>query len=321
MGNKRLTFTLLRPIVGLAGVTLPSLDAPPVAPSGKPLEPCTTASTSTHIPNKWHTTLFAPLETYTKIDFAATYQGPAFELFSPLHKRMLSLLALENLIVQTFFALHKSRIAKTIFRYGFGTCIFADILLWHTWQLSVGRWRIDQSLPFHICNISILLCGVLLWTKNTYVYEICYFWAAGALQAILTPPLNEYSYPHYFFWRNFFSHNSIIVAVLYMTIVEHYRPTWQSVGRAVLITTAYLVFVAVVNALTGGNYGYIARKPDFASPIDHLGPYPWYIVSMYAIGVGVMVASYLPFALLDRIKKHTCEDSVGKGAEDSTHKC
>jgi hypothetical integral membrane protein (TIGR02206 family) len=242
---------------------------------------------------------FTTLSRWSRVDFGATYTGPPFRIFSPLHNTMLGLLVLENLAVQLFFQWHKSERAQKLFRYGFATLILLDIALWHTWQVATGRWRISESLPLHICNISILLCGLLLLTRNQVLYELCYFWSMGAVQAILTPPLNEYSFPHYAFFRNFISHNSIIVAVGYMTVVEKYRPSWKSVKHIIGLTTTYMGVVHVINAFTRGNYLYIARKPNFSTPIDYLGPWPLYVVGMYIIGLIVILASYMPFAVYD----------------------
>lgn len=53
------------------------------------------------------------------------------------------------------------------------------------------------------------------------------------------------------------------------------------------------------NALLGSNYMFIARKPDDPSLIDVLGPWPWYILSLEAVGLAICFILYLPFAIKD----------------------
>jgi uncharacterized membrane protein YwaF len=36
----------------------------------------------------------------------------------------------------------------------------------------------------------------------------------------------------------------------------------------------------LINKLVDGNYMFLSHKPDSASLLDVLGPYPWYILSM-----------------------------------------
>ncbi len=43
---------------------------------------------------------------------------------------------------------------------------------------------------------------------------------------------------------------------------------------------AYLGLAVAMNALTGANYAYASRPPENPSLLDHLGPWPWYLLSM-----------------------------------------
>jgi hypothetical integral membrane protein (TIGR02206 family) len=66
----------------------------------------------------------------------------------------------------------------------------------------------------------------MLITKNCLIYEFAYLIGiAGALQAVLTPDLGQYAFPHYRYFQVFISHGLIIISALYMTIVEGFRPT------------------------------------------------------------------------------------------------
>lgn len=84
-----------------------------------------------------------------------------------------------------------------------------------------------------------------------------------------------------------------------MTVVEGYRPQWMSLVRVAVAGNIYMAFVGLVNWLLGSNYMFIARKPDTPSLIDALGPWPWYILGLEAMGAIVLLSLYLPFALSD----------------------
>jgi len=49
-----------------------------------------------------------------------------------------------------------------------------------------------------------------------------------------------------------------------------------------------------VNTLLGTNFGFASRPPANPSLIDHLGPWPWYLLSMQAIAVTLFLLLALP---------------------------
>jgi hypothetical integral membrane protein (TIGR02206 family) len=87
-----------------------------------------------------------------------------------------------------------------------------------------------------------------------------------------------------------------------MTIVEGYRPTWESFKRVFLWTNIYMIVVFFINLAIGSNYLFIAHKPDFPTLIDMLAQWPWYIVQLELIAFTVCLILYLPFAISDRYR-------------------
>jgi uncharacterized membrane protein YwaF len=51
-----------------------------------------------------------------------------------------------------------------------------------------------------------------------------------------------------------------------------------------------------VNGVLGSNFGFASRPPDNPSLIDHLGPWPWYLCSMFGIALLFYFLLALPFA-------------------------
>ncbi|MFA4839866.1 MAG: TIGR02206 family membrane protein, partial [Candidatus Neomarinimicrobiota bacterium] len=165
------------------------------------------------------------------------------------------------------------------------------------------------SLPLHLCGAAVILSAIMLVNKSYALYEIVYFWGlGGAIQALLTPDIGVYAFPHYRFFQFFVSHGSIVTASIFMTFDMNYRPKLRSIPKIFLITNCYMIFIAIFNYFTNGNYLFICHKPETASLIDVLGPWPWYILSLEVVGIISFYIYYSPFA----IKDYFVRSRVGK---------
>ncbi len=170
------------------------------------------------------------------------------------------------------------------------------------WHLSIGTWSAGTSLPLHLCGIAIVLGAIALVNRSYLLYELVFFWGlGGAIQALLTPDIGAYGFPHYRYFQFFVSHGTLIFASLYMTWVGGQRPTHRSIWKVWGITNIYLVFIAGVNWLTNGNYLFICHKPEGGSIMDVMGPWPWYIVVLEFVALISFYIYYLPFAARDGV--------------------
>ncbi|MEH7459505.1 TIGR02206 family membrane protein [Bacillus sp. JJ1127] len=164
------------------------------------------------------------------------------------------------------------------------------------WQIKAGIFQLSTSLPFELCTISLLLSTIMIVTKSYKLYEIVFFTGIiGASQAILTPNL-QYAFPHFRFIEFFIAHILLIWAPLFMTWVEGYRPTFQSIKRTMLFLNILVPIVSFVNYKTGGNYMFLAHKPETASLLDLLGPHPYYIISLEIIAFIGCLLLCIPFS-------------------------
>ncbi len=237
--------------------------------------------------------------------FSGNWQGAPFQLFGPPHLMALAILVAVNL---SFLFLRRTPnvAVRRGVRYALAAILLLDELGWHLWNVHVGIWQIQTMLPLHLCSVMVYLSAIMLISKNYTLYEFVYFLGiGGASQAFITPDAGIYGFPHFIFFQVLISHGAIITAGIYMTVVEGYRPTWQSVKRVAIITNVYLVLVGIVNWAIGSNYLFLARKPASASLMDFLGPWPWYIISLEVVGLVMMLLLYAPFAVKDK------KDNVG----------
>ena len=231
--------------------------------------------------------------------FAFDYAGEPFELFGSGHLAALGFI----LLVALTMSMGRnawSETAKRNFRYFLAGWMFVWEVSWHAWNVYWGTWTIQTMLPLHLCSVFVWLSMYMLLTRNYPIYEMAYFLGiGGALQALLTPDAGIYGLPHYRAIQTLASHSGIVLASLYMTVVEGYRPTLKSFKRVIVWTNIYMVCVFFINFAIGSNYLFIAYKPDFPTLLDMLAPWPWYILELEAVAFAILGVMYLPFLFMD----------------------
>ena len=229
----------------------------------------------------------------------ADYQGKPFELFGVAHLVALGVVLLFILL----FVISRKKFTerkKEDVRDTMAAILILNEIAWHLWNYFFNEWTIQTMLPLHICSILVWLGAWMLIRKSFLIYEFMYLLGiASALQALLTPDAGIYGFPHYRFFQTFISHGFIVIAAIYMTVVEEMRPNWKSLIRVFLITNVYMVAVYFINDTIGSNYLYVNAKPATASLLDILPEWPTYILYMEAIGLASMFILYLPFLLKD----------------------
>jgi hypothetical integral membrane protein (TIGR02206 family) len=164
--------------------------------------------------------------------------------------------------------------------------------------LSLGRpLALENILPLHLCDIAAMTAGFALLTKRPALCALTYFWGlAATMQALITPALGI-GFPSWPYFTFFIQHFAIVGAALYLPVVEGWRPKqplWRSPLEVYGWSVAYLVFALSVNSLLGTNFGFASRPPENPSLIDHLGPWPWYLVSMQGIAVCLFLLLAVP---------------------------
>ncbi len=235
--------------------------------------------------------------------FTRNYTDTSFGLFSSAHLGILFVLCILNLIM--IFSLKKTNSTKlNYFRFSLAFFLILLEASSHIWRIAAGKWALNTSLPLHLCGVSIYLSAIMLINrKNRILFEVLYFWGlGGALMALVTPNLN-YPFPHFMFLKFFIAHSCIITAVLYMTIVENFRPVLKSLWRVFAITNIYMLFIGIVNYLINSNYLYLCHKPGNTTLLDLMGPWPFYIAGIGIVGLTIFFISYLPFAVKDMLGK------------------
>jgi hypothetical integral membrane protein (TIGR02206 family) len=226
--------------------------------------------------------------------FSSSNEKYVFEMYSMSH---LVILAILVFISATLFMkrdkLQHSRLRP--FELTAAWSLFFFELAFQAWLAVAGNWKASDSIPLELCSISLILTIILLITEKKLVYELLLFTALlGASQALLTPLL-FFDFPHFRYFHFFYTHMMMIWAVLYFTWIKGYRPTIYSVLKVFIFFNILLPVVIMINKLTGGNYMFLSHKPETASLLDYLGPYPWYILSLEGMVIVLSLLVWLVF--------------------------
>ena len=168
---------------------------------------------------------------------------------------------------------------------GLALVILAAYLAEHVANALRGNWTTRVSLPLHLTDAVTLAAVGALWSPRPLLVEVVYFWALTAsLQAVLTPDLGQ-AFPDVFYFTYFATHSGAVVGACLLVFGCRLLPRRGAVWRVYGLTAAFAALAAIANLLTGGNYMFLREKPEQASLLDLMGPWPWYIGAGAALGL------------------------------------
>lgn len=222
-----------------------------------------------------------------RLEAKATDVNDSFVLFGPDHLITLLLVAVLSVVS---FRLGQGRWSGPINTVGGVVFVVLATALWLA-RLGDG-FQANNDLPLSLCDIVFVLCAFcFFWPREWILTLIAYWGLAGTLQAMVTPDLLQ-AFPAREFLMFFVGH-SVIVFGLFFLLGRNRYPRLVSpwgVGTAFLGLFGYALAVGSVNALTGWNYGYLRAKPQGASVLDQMGPWPWYIFGAFLFALLLFIA-------------------------------
>lgn len=155
---------------------------------------------------------------------------------------------------------------------------------------------LNNIIPGHLCDIAALTAGFGLLTGRPLLCELTYCWGlAGTMQGLITPNLS-YDFPQPMFWSFFLQHGVIVIVALYLPLAMGWRPRPGIVPRIILWNQVYFLSALAVNGAVGTNFGFLAAKPEAASPLDVLGDWPVYLIWLQVLSAALMTLLLLPFS-------------------------
>ncbi|MEK3808567.1 TIGR02206 family membrane protein [Bacillus sp. FSL H8-0547] len=214
--------------------------------------------------------------------------GDKFSLFSAEHiwtLVIISVFILGIMLLKKSWMPHQQPI-----RLALAAVLFLALITHQIWLLSEHAWSAASALPLHLSDLSVILAFIMLINGSEKLFQFLYFAGiASSVQALLTPDLGTYHFPHFQYLVFFISHGTVILAVLVMLMAFSYKITFRTVWVCVLIVNLYAAIIFAVNKWLGSNYMFLMKKPEGVSLLNVLGKWPWYLIWAELI----MIVSFL----------------------------
>lgn len=213
------------------------------------------------------------------------------KLFGPLHLTILAIIAILTGILAALCRRYLLPVKAT--RRLVGAAIAVNEVIWWTYRYSREGIHTD-NLPLQLCDAAVWLAVLACFTDAPLVLELAYFpGMAGAAMALLTPNLWSPwpSYPAVYF---FLAHGGIVVAVAVTIFGTRHRFPGFAVWRSFGLLLIYAGIVGLFDRFTGADYMFLRQKPEAASLLDQMGPWPWYIATSAALALVLFWLLWLP---------------------------
>lgn len=154
--------------------------------------------------------------------------------------------------------------------------------------------EIYHMLPFHLCNLTIILSLFMMFFHSKFLFQLVYFWFVGAIFAILTPDI-IFAYPNFWTISFFITHFYLVFSALFALVHFHFRPTKKGMFMAFLFINLWAVLMYFVNKELGTNYLFVNRIPETTTLLSYFGSWPYYYLPVEGIYIIESILLYLPF--------------------------
>lgn len=153
---------------------------------------------------------------------------------------------------------------------------------------------IYSLLPLHMCNLTLIIAILTMLTKSQKLFQLTYFWCLGALFAVITPDI-KYSFPHPLTLSFYITHFYLLFAAIYGILFFNFKPTFKGWVNSFITLNIFAFIIFFINKKLGTNYLYVNRIPNFSSPLDYFGQWPYYIIVVEIIYLILTYGIYYPF--------------------------
>jgi hypothetical integral membrane protein (TIGR02206 family) len=161
---------------------------------------------------------------------------------------------------------------------------------------------IHWSVPLRLTDLATVAAAYALWSQRHWAFALTYYWGLVlSVQALISPALESPDFPHYEFLAFWAVHLLVVWAAIYLTWGRGMRPRWSSYRFVVVVTAVWAVVTFTFNRIAGTNYGFLNWKPDTASLLDVLGPWPVYIFTATTLILIVWALMTWPW---ERLRRH-----------------
>ncbi len=200
------------------------------------------------------------------------------------------------LIISFFLTLGKliNKKNKEFLAKAIGSILILRAIGIHFYLNHLNLWTIESSLPLHLCGLSAILSGIVLFWRKQWAYECLYYWGLpGAFHSFLSPEFTNGT-EGLLFIEYYVSHGGIFLSALYLTLLLDMKPRKNSWWKIFLWTQLLIPIIGTINWFLNANYMYMCTKPIAENPLL-FGEWPWYFIGMEIAALLHFFMIYVPF--------------------------
>jgi hypothetical integral membrane protein (TIGR02206 family) len=224
-------------------------------------------------------------------------------LFSPAHLLPILFLLLLGVVCSMAAKTYLSEQGKTYLGTALAMIAFLGVIIRMLVLYQEGDFTIQEELPLHLCRVLGLTAPFIMYSRNRNLLGVLYFLVlAGTLQANITPDVDG-PFPSQRYFTYWMMHSALLTLPIYAIYVYGLRINFSDLKRSLIYINGYFIIISLFNWLTGSNYFYTCNKPVSKSLLDLFGPWPYYLVVTYVIGIILLFLLYLPWYIRNRREK------------------
>ncbi len=229
---------------------------------------------------------------------------PPFHALGPAHLTILALTFILPFLLAAVVRRSQVRLFERVIAVSLSLLLVGNYIAYVIFVRKFHEARWYELLPLQLCDWAMIVIIIALVTGRRRWFEVAYFWGiGGTLQALLTPNL-PFGWPDLRFISFFVAHSAIVVGIIFMMLVQRYRPYPISILRTILWTELYFLVGFVADNLTGLNYGFLLHKPEAFSLLSFLSDWrPLYLVQFHGLAWIFFSVLYLPFFIYDHFRR------------------
>lgn len=178
---------------------------------------------------------------------------------------------------------HRDSSHERLVRRWFAALSLVVILAWQAYLLTPGVRNVRGSWPLGLSDVADYTAVFALWTRGPRTSAFTYYVGLTfTMMAILFPALTA-PFPEPRWFAYWIRHIDVVWAAVYLVWGLGIRPTWRLYRTTAVALLLWAAVAYSFNVAMDSNYGYLVRKPSSASPLDLLGPWPWYVLAALAL--------------------------------------
>ena len=133
-----------------------------------------------------------------------------------------------------------------------------QLIVLYSWYW-INQFPLSESLPFYHCRLAMF---VVLLTPGVSRYKqyFAVLGTFGTLAAFVYPVPDPYPFPHIAILSFIFGHLALFGNSL-IYLLKNYDASLLDFKRILIITSSLNALIFLVNAVTGGDYGFLTKPP------------------------------------------------------------